>query len=375
MRVTALLLVALLGGPAAAESPAIERATIALEKAARALSGAKSGRDRLAALGRAVEAHEVALAAYRKGLREMAAREAQLSRQIVEDSARVEEVLAALQSLTRAPRSALMAFPGGPVRAMRGAGMMAEIQPALEARIIGLRDQATALSEIRALQEAARIEARGALASLQDLRSQTAAALRSRREGQIAPRAELRAQAEAAARRATGLADLTASLEGAALTGPSPLVSFSEAKGLIPLPVQGNLTATFGEPDPWDRPGRGLTFEAPAFAQVRAPWDGTVRYAGPLIDYDLVVVLEPEEGTLIVLAGLGRTDLTVGEAVLAGEPLGDLGGPVPSSDDFLLEATTDRDAIGVERLYMELRRGGAAVDPAPWFDLTGGNGG
>ena len=79
---------------------------------------------------------------------------------------------------------------------------------------------------------------------------------------------------------------------------------------------------------------------------------------------------------LIVLAGLGRVDRLVGETVLAGERLGDLGGPIPASDEFLLEATTDRDEIGEKTLYIELRRNGEAVDPTPWFDLTRkGNGG
>ena len=95
-----------------------------------------------------------------------------------------------------------------------------------------------------------------------------------------------------------------------------------------------------------------------------------------LIDYGQVVVLEPQSGTLVVLAGLGSVDRTVGETVLAGERLGDLGGPIPDSDEFLLEATTDQDEIRSEALYMELRQNGIAVDPAPWFDLREkGNGG
>jgi septal ring factor EnvC (AmiA/AmiB activator) len=95
-----------------------------------------------------------------------------------------------------------------------------------------------------------------------------------------------------------------------------------------------------------------------------------VRYAGPLIDYGQVVVLEPENDTLMVLAGMAVIDRFVGETVLAGERLGDLGGPIPASEEFLLEASTDRDEISEETLYIELRRNGQVVDPADWFDLT-----
>lgn len=361
-----------LAAPAAAQSefPEIERAKSALATAADALKAARSGRARLAALGKAVSAHEVALAAYRSGLRNMAGRESRIRSEMLSDRARLDQLIGALQSLARAPRSALMAFPGGPVGAARGAGLMAEISPVLNDRIADLKSRIEALEQLRASQDAARVAARGALASLQDLRSQTAEAIRRRRSRDLAPRAELKAQAEAAEAQAKSIDDLAATLAGAALTDTGQLVTFTEARGLIPPPVQGTMTAGFGAPDPWGRQGFGVTFEASAYAQVSAPWDGTVRYAGPLIDYDQVVVLEPEEGTLIVMAGLATVDRVVGETVLAGERLGDLGGPIPDSDEFLLEASTDRDEIGAETLYMELRRGGQAIDPVDWFDLT-----
>ena len=370
--------VALAGAPALAQTdfPAIDRAKEALAVAASSLKSAKSGRARLAALGKAVSAHEAALAAYREGLRTMATRESRIHRDMARDRENLENLVGALQSLSQAPRSALMAFPGGPVGAARGAGLMAEISPALGDRIQELRTRLDALRQLRASQDAARVDARAALATLQDLRTQTAEAIQRRRSRDLAPRAELLAQAEAAEAQAKTIDDLAATLVGASLTDSGALVSFSEARGLIPPPVRGAVVAEFGDLDPWGRNGYGLTFSAPAYAQISAPWDGTVRYAGPLIDYGQVVVLEPEDGTLIVLAGLARVDRLVGETVLSGERLGDLGGPLPDSDEFLLEASTDRDEIRTEKLYMELRRGGEAIDPAAWFDLTEkGNGG
>ncbi|MEM6662244.1 MAG: peptidoglycan DD-metalloendopeptidase family protein [Pseudomonadota bacterium] len=356
--------------------PEIAAARDALNAASLSLKEAQSGRARLAALGKAVSAHEVALSAYRDGLRSMATRESRLTRSIDRDRARLESLIAALQSLSQAPRSALLAFPGGPVGAARGASLMSEISPVLQERITEFNDRLTALRQLRSEQEATRIEVRGSLAALQDLRSKTAEAVRRNRRRDLAPRSELEAQAAAAAEQAENIDALAATLEGAALTDTGILISFSEARGFIQVPVQGEMTAEFGENDPWGRDGQGVTLSAPAYAQVSAPWDGTIRFAGPLIDYGEVVVLEPEKGTLIVLAGLGRVDRLVGETVLAGERLGDLGGPIPASDEFLLEATTDRDEIRQETLYIELRRNGGAVDPAPWFDLTKkGNGG
>ena len=356
--------------------PNIDRARAALEIAAKELEAASTGTEQLAALGKAVTAHEAALSAYRDGLRSMATRESRIHSAIQKDRARLQELIAALQSLAQAPRSALMAFPGGPVGAARGASLMGDISPALSDRIEELRARLDSLRQLRSNQEVARIEARGALATLQELRGKTATALRKRRRKDLATAGELREQAKAAASQAASISDLARTLSGAAEADPSVLLTFTEAKGFIRPPVAGRKIATFGDPDPWGRAGFGVTLSAPAYAQVSAPWDGTIRFAGPLIDYGEVVVLEPELGTLIVMAGLATVDRLVGETVLAGERLGGLGGPIPASDEFLLEASTDRDQIREETLYIELRRDGKVIDPESWFDFSNkGSGG
>jgi septal ring factor EnvC (AmiA/AmiB activator) len=146
-----------------------------------------------------------------------------------------------------------------------------------------------------------------------------------------------------------------------------PGAAFSTA----PLPVAGEVSAGFGEPDPWGRPGHGWSIRAPAFAQVTAPWDATVRYAGPLIDYGQVIVLEPDAGYLVVIAGLAHVDRNAGEAVLAGEKLGDLGGRLPTGDEILLEQGAGAGQIRQETLYLEIRRAGKPLDPTNWFETTG----
>ena len=360
----------------AQNNPAIDRARAALELASSELKGANTGKQQLAALGKAVTAHEAALSAYRDGLRALATRESRMRTEIDSDRVRLEELISALQSLAQAPRSALMAFPGGPVGAARGASLMGEISPVLSGRIDALRVRLNTLRQVRSNQEVARIEARGALASLQELRGRTNEALRRRRKRDLATDSELQEQADAAAAQAANISELASALKDAAREDPDVLLSFTEARGFVRPPVTGTLAARFRDPDPWNRPGYGVTLNAPAYAQVSAPWDGTIRFAGPLIDYGTVVVLEPEQGTLIVMAGLASVDRLVGETVLSGERLGGLGGPIPASDEFLLEASTDRDQIREETLYIELRRDGEPIDPELWFDFAEkGNGG
>jgi murein hydrolase activator len=68
-------------------------------------------------------------------------------------------------------------------------------------------------------------------------------------------------------------------------------------------------------------------------------------------------------GYHFVLGGLDRLDVSPGQKVLAGEPVGLLGGGTPGI------ATTD--GSGRATLYVELRRRGDPVDPRPWFAARG----
>jgi septal ring factor EnvC (AmiA/AmiB activator) len=242
--------------------------------------------------------------------------------------------------------------------------LMAGITPELNRRVLALQQRLAALKSLRDRQEAARTDARAALATLQDLRAMTSEALGRRDGANLITRSELQSQAKGAAARARDLDGLAAALRNA---GVKPGAAIS----IAPLPVAGKVSARFGEPDPWGRPGHGWSIVAPAFAQVTAPWDATVRYAGPLIDYRQVLVLEPKADYLVVIAGLAHIDRTAGEAVLAGEKLGDLGGPLPTGDEFLLDQTAGGGQIRQETLYLEIRRSGEPLDPADWFDATG----
>jgi septal ring factor EnvC (AmiA/AmiB activator) len=106
-------------------------------------------------------------------------------------------------------------------------------------------------------------------------------------------------------------------------------------------------------------------------ALVTAPWPATVRYVGPLADYAHVMVLEPEEGYLLVLAGAGVVYVSAGEVVAAGAALGLMGGREAAAGEFLAAARQGAMEAS-ERLYLELRQGGVAIDPAAWFTAPGG---
>ncbi len=177
---TCALLVAALAIPAtprAADTDQIARAQTLLGEASTALRAAQDGETRLAALGRAVTAHEAALMALRAGLRAMALTERGMTDEITIEAGRLQRLLAALQSLSRAPASALLVVRGGPLEATRAAMLMAGIAPELDRRASVLGEQLQALQTLRGRQEEARTQTRDALATLQELRAETTQAL------------------------------------------------------------------------------------------------------------------------------------------------------------------------------------------------------
>ena len=136
-------------------------------------------------------------------------------------------------------------------------------------------------------------------------------------------------------------------------------------------PVTGNIARAYQEPDGAGVRRPGIVIRAPPLSLVSAPADAIVRYAGPFLDYGYVVVLEADDDTLIVLAGLAQLHVTTGDAVRTGALLGLLGGaafeePSPGADPA--GGAVESAASGAdETLYIEVRHAGGPVDPEPLF--------
>jgi septal ring factor EnvC (AmiA/AmiB activator) len=340
-----------------------DRAAALIAEAGARLKAAES-ENRLAAFGEAVSAYEAGLAAIRGGLRILAAREAQLTVEIAEGRQAYRDMLGLLLTLERTPTPALLTHPLGPMGHARAARMMAEIAPKLERRTNELRAKLFDLRDIRERQDAAQAEIRAALAAMQAARAALAAALRTR----VKP-PKLALKPQDIANSARSFSEFAEALRATSPNGGGD-ARFSAALGALPPPVVGEITLRFGEKDEAGDPINGVRVSAPAYALVTAPWSATIRYAGALANLGNVVILEPEEGRLIVLAGLARIDRYAGETVFPGEPLGQLGVIEHDSEEFLIEATADEATMAFETLYIEVRVNGAPADPAAWFAFS-----
>jgi septal ring factor EnvC (AmiA/AmiB activator) len=154
----------------------------------------------------------------------------------------------------------------------------------------------------------------------------------------------------------------------AALHNPgrlTPAIAFSAARGHLPLPVNGVRIREFGAPDRLGGTEKGLTIAARAGAQVTAPCDGWVVYAAAFRNYGQVLILNAGGGYHVVLAGMERISVNVGQFVLTGEPVAAM------SDGSQLAATR---ASGPSRpvLYVEFRKDGTPIDPNPWWAASKG---
>lgn len=343
------------------------RAAQALARAAVALDEAEGARDRVAALTATVRAYEEGLTALRDGLRRASIREEAIRLRFEAKRADVAALTGALTAIERTPEPLLTLHPSGPLGAVRSGLLMADLTPALQAEAEVLRAELEELSLLRSLQEGAAAQLAQGLEEAQTARLALSQAISERT---ALPR-RFADDPEALAALIAGadtLESFAAGLTAVPLEGADPAGRpFAEGRGSLPLPVQGVPLRAFGEADAAGVSRPGLVLATRPLALVTAPAPATVRYAGPLLDYGNVIVLEPAAGYLLVLAGLGELYVARDEVVAADAPLGLMGGGLAGTGDPANGTVQGGGAGRTETLYMELREGGAPVDPEPWF--------
>ncbi|RME16603.1 MAG: peptidase M23 [Alphaproteobacteria bacterium] len=377
LALTVVVAAALPGGAALAqaeESEAARQAMEALRAAAASLEAAESAKDRVAALTETVRAYEKGLEALREGLRTASLRERAIRGVFAAQSERLARLLGVLESIEAAPEPSLLLHPSGPLGTVRAGMIVSDVTPALTREARQLRAALEEVATLRALQESAVTLLEEGLAGVQTARTELSQAMSERRD---LPRrlitddeamANLLNSADTLESFAAGL--LSAAAEDS--TVPVTSDDFFAARGTLELPVLGRVIRRFDEPDAAGVRRPGWIIATRPLSLVTTPWPATVRYLGPLLDYGQVAVLEPAEGVLLVLAGLGQVFGEIGQVLPRGSPVGLMGGTaLASGEEFLITSARDGGTEASESLYLELRWNGAPVDPAEWFAGAG----
>jgi len=299
----------------------------------------------------------------------------------------IGEVLAALQRIGRRPPPALIASPEDALQSVRTAMVLGAVLPEMRQQVKALASELTGLIAVRKQIAAERDRLKAEVASLGAERARVGALIDERQKQQAEREKALdaeRARAGDLARQVDNLKDLIARLEQsldpatraareaargetrpslAALHDPgrlTPAVAFASLRGRVPIPVNGVKLKEFGAPDGIGGVEKGLSIATRAGAQVTAPADGWVVYAGQFRSYGQLLILNVGGGYHVLLAGMDRISVDLGQFVLTGEPVAVMG---DGSHVAAVLATGSSQPV----LYIEFRKDGTPVDPGPWW--------
>ncbi len=285
-----------------------------------------------------------------------------LTTQIQEDRIQYTKLIAALQRLEASPPPTLALTPRDAKRAATAGQLIATLSDKLQIRAEALALNLTALEVTQAqlkLKKNDLSQTQGRL-SAEMKTVNKGLTTKTKLETKLAEEKKAAAaEAERFAAESKTLRELIAKLESEAakvvprpkpgrrpsqkLVLPDGTKRFAEAKGTMLRPISGRLVKSFG------RGEKGLTFAGRSKGQVLAPYAGRVEFSGPFKNYDNVVILNVGDGYFVLLTGLDGLFVDAGDTVRRGEPVGDM--PAQSNSE----------------LYIELRRNGSPVDPAPWL--------
>ena len=282
-----------------------------------------------------------------------------LSTGFANDRVAITKLLGVLERLQHDMPPALAMHPDDALGAVRGSMLIGASLPPVYARAASLSRRIEALKRTRQSLEQQQVQAADAAERLTVARGELDALL-SQKEKEAADAAQsygtLKNEMEKVARQAADfqalLARVKALREKAGQgTDQSVVIVTAEKTGpLGGLARNSLLEPVVGTPE---NGSSGLSYATQPGAQVIAPADGRVLYAGPYHKNGQVLILEITTGYDVVLAGLGRVTVKSNDQLLAGEPVGTM--PPDPADD---------------RLYFELRHGGHGQSPAPWLKLN-----
>jgi murein hydrolase activator len=335
-----------------------------------------------------IQSVEERLAETEKRVAALAANEETIRRSLGSRRAVIGEVLAALQRLGRKPPPTLLVTPEDALQSVRAAILLGAVLPDMKVEVDTLLADLSELVRVRNEIATERDVLGRDLAALSHERSRMTLLVQERQRKQTESEKALEAEKARAvqlARQAEGLKDLIgrldqeistasraaaaaqvkADLKGAA-TDPgrlSPAIAFASAKGSLRLPISGSKIREFGAPDGLGGTQKGISVTSRSGAQVTAPADGWVVYAGPFRSYGQLLILNAGGGYHVLLAGMERISVDLGQFVLTGEPVAVMGGGPQSAAAI---ATGSNQPV----LYIEFRKDGSPIDPSPWWAIT-----
>ena len=335
------------------------------------LERSKSAKDRISALTDAILSFEESLSLARDSLRQISVLEARAQQKLSVEEEAYAELIGVLLSIDKSPIQAELLHPDGPMATARGGMLIADLLPALEEKVQSLRSDLDAARYLSELQYQVTLDLQAGLVALQETRAALGRAISDRDDlpkrfvEDPAQTAILLAAADTLDIFADGLS-LIAKNEA-----EGSLPDITTRKGTLPMPVQGKVIRYFNEADAAGIKRPGIVVATSDNALVRTPTAATIRYRGPLLDYGLVSILEPQQDILYIFAGLSTVYGDIGEVLPAGSPVGLMGMSEIFDEKNLIETLNESGGLRGETIYIEVRVNKAPENPLTWFEEFG----
>ena len=329
-------------------------------------------------------------------LQSLDGREQVFQKSLDERRSAIIEILAALQRVGQRPPPALLVRPEDALKALRTAITLGAVVPGMRAEAEAIAGDLAELSRVRKAIVSERATLSQNLDQLATEQLRLNMLIDARQKKQASTEQALATEQQHAielAHQVDSLQDLITKLEAnldpatraardsaraieadstrpklAALGDPgrmAPAIAFADARGRLRLPVNGVPIRAFGAPDGVGGTQKGLSIATHAGAQITAPCDGWVVYAGPFRSYGQLLILNAGGGYHVLLAGMERISVDLGQFVLTGEPVAVMGGQAQLSAAV---ATGSKKPV----LYLEFRKDGTPIDPSPWWATNEG---
>ena len=338
-----------------------------LNVASAMLAAADQSQDRVKALTNTISAYESGLSVMRDGLRAITVQQHQLRQQLEGQDVDISRLVGVLHSINSEPDQAMVLHPQGALNTARSGMMVSDVLASVQGEVAGLRERLIILDRLAQVHDQASDILQQGLSEVQIARTELARAAADRKD---LPRrfvedpvktALLIAASETLDTFANGLSEIVVG----EVAGSLP--DITDRKGSLQLPVTGRVIRNFKQADAAGVVRPGVVIATLPQAVVTTPTAATIRYRGPLLDFGLVTILEPQSGILFVIAGLQSVFRRTGEVLPAGSPIGLMGGNSQTLDKMLEENQTGIVTQRSETLYVEVRQDKVPVDPLTWF--------
>ena len=340
-----------------------------LNTARNELSLADSYRERVKALSNLIQETEESLRDLRSAYRTIKLQSKNLNKDIILQKEKISELAGALLVVGREPLGSKLLHPDGALNAARSSLILSDILEGVRSEARNLDKDLEKLRLLTNLAQRAEQEMQLSLKSIQAARVSLIKAASDRADLPIRFIDDPK-KISLLSKSAKSLGEFAVainSLEKKLIIPVEPIEK--DFEGALKLPAEGVIARKFKEEDAAGIVRPGIIIHTKDNEIVTSPIVSTILYAGPLLDYEMVSILEPDEGVLLIFAGLDQVFVKPGQIIPKSGPIGLMGSRNTNSKNFITEKELNSGRLS-QSLYIEVRVNDKPQDPFDWFDLN-----